>query len=190
MTTGSAYIVFEQVEQCLSIAVVDRLDKHFRRLTKQVFARYGFAYGDVLSRWSAIVGDDLGRVSVPERIRWPRPAGPAGDGRKSGGTLVLRVAEGRALEFQHLGPRVIERINSHYGYEAVAALKIVQGPVAAPSAVLRPNPGPEMPNEAVGKRLEAIADDGLRAALMRLGTAVSRRDGASSPSISPTRIQS
>jgi hypothetical protein len=173
----------------LSIAVVDRLDKHFRRLTKQVFARYGFAYGDVLSRWSAIVGDELGRISVPERIRWPRPAGPAGDGRKTGGTLILRVAEGRALEFQHLGPRVIERINGHYGYEAVSALKIVQGTVAAPSGV-RPKFGPEMPNEAVGERLEAIEDDGLRVALMRLGAAVSRRDGTSSPSISPTRIQS
>jgi hypothetical protein len=173
----------------LSIAVVDRLDKHFRRLTKQVFARYGFAYGDVLSRWSAIVGDELGRISVPERIRWPRPTGPAGDGRKSGGTLMLRVAEGRALEFQHLGPRVIERINSHYGYEAVSALKIVQGTVAAPSRD-RPKSGPGMPNEAVGERLEAIEDDGLRAALMRLGTAVLRRDGASSPSISPTRMQS
>jgi hypothetical protein len=173
----------------LSIAVVDRLDKHFRRLTKQVFARYGFAYGDVLSRWSAIVGDELGRVSVPERIRRPRPSGPAGHGRKSGGTLVLRVAEGRALEFQHLGPRVMERINSYYGYEAVAALKIVQGTVASPSGV-RPQPGPEMPNEAVGERLETIEDDGLRAALMRLGAAVSRRDGASPLSISSTRIQS
>jgi hypothetical protein len=102
---------------------------------------------------------------------------------------MLRVAEGRALEFQHLGPRVIERINSYYGYEAVAALKIVQGTVASPSRD-RPQHGPEMPNEAVGERVEAIEDDGLRAALMRLGTAVSQRDGASPISISSTRIQS
>jgi hypothetical protein len=97
----------------LSIAVVDRLDKHFRRLTKNVFARYGFAYAGVLAEWSAIVGEEYGRVSVPERIRWPRSAGPGGDGRKRGGTIVVRVAEGRALEFQHLAPLLIERINSY-----------------------------------------------------------------------------
>jgi hypothetical protein len=172
----------------LSIAVVDRLDKHFRQLTKGVFSRYGFAYADVLTQWSAIVGEDLGRVSVPERIRWPRAAGPVGDGRKVGGTMVLRVAEGRALEFQHLVPRILERINGFYGYDAVAALKIVQGAVAAP-----PGNGPkpsEIADEALGERVEAIQDERLRAALLRLGTAVSHRHPASSPSISPARIRS
>ena len=167
----------------LSIAVVDRLDKHFRRLTKEVFSRYGFAYAEVLSQWSAIVGEDLGRVSVPERIRWPRS--PAEQGRKAGGTLVLRVAEGRALEFQHLVPRIVERINGFYGYQAVAAVKILQGAVAPPHTVSQP--APEIPNQALTERMTSIDDEPLRAALLRLGTAVSQRE---SPPISPTRIPS
>ena len=167
---------------------MDRLDKHFRQLTKGVFSRHGFAYADVLTQWSAIVGEELGRVSVPERIRWPRAAGPAGDGRKVGGTMVLRVAEGCALEFQHLVPRIIERINGFYGYGAVAALKIVQGAVAAPPR--DPPKPPEVADEALGERVGAIQDERLRAALLRLGTAVSHRQSAPSPSISPARIQS
>jgi hypothetical protein len=174
----------------LSIAAVDRLDKHFRRLTKSVFSRYGFAYVDVLSQWSAIVGDELGQVSVPERIRWPHSSGPAGDAARRGGTMVLRVAEGRALEFQHLVPRIIERINGFYGYEAVAAVKVLQGTLAAPAPRAAPEPRSERLYEAVGERLDAILDERLRAALMRLAAAVSHGEAAPSQSISPTRIQS
>lgn len=168
---------------------MDRLDKHFRQLTKSVFSRYGFAYAEVLAQWSAIVGEELGRVSVPERMRWPRSSGPSGEGRKAGGTMVLRVAEGRALEFQHLVPQIIERINGFYGYEAVGALKILQGAVAAPSGAM-PEPAPEIASPVLGECVEAIEDEGLRAALLRLGTAVSHREAASSKSISTTRIQS
>jgi hypothetical protein len=153
-----------------------------------VFQRYGFAYGEVLSQWSAVVGEELGRVSVPERIRWPRSGGPAGDGAKRGGTMVLRVAEGRALEFQHLVPRIIERINGFYGYEAVTAVKILQGTVAPPPRMVQKPP--EIADDALGTRVEAIENEHLRAALLRLGTAVSQRGVASSPSLPSTRIQS
>ena len=167
---------------------MDRLDKHFRRLTREVFSRYGFAYGEVLSQWPAIVGEELGRLSVPERIRWPRTGAAAGDGAKRGGTMVLRVAEGRAIEFQHLVPRIIERINAFYGYQAVTAVKILQGTVAPPPRIVQKLP--EVADEALGRRVEAIESEHLRAALLRLGTAVARRGAAPSPSISPARIQS
>lgn len=167
---------------------MDRLDKHFRHLTKQAFSRYGFAYADVLAQWSAIVGDEHGRVSAPERIRWPRAAAADGETRKAGGTMILRVAEGRALEFQHLVPKIIERINGFYGYEAVTAVKIVQGTVAPPQ---REGPRlPEAADEAVIAQVSAIEDDQLRAALLRLGTAVSLRGAVSPHSIPPTRIPS
>ena len=163
---------------------MDRLDKHFRQLTRSVFSRYGFAYADVLTQWLTIVGDDLGRVSVPERIRWPRTgsaaSGAAGE-RKAGGTMVLRVAEGRALEFQHLVPRIVERINNFYGYEAVTSLKILQGVVTPPTHP-KPKAAPEIEPGVLGAQGHAIEDDGLRTALMRLGTAVSQRSAASSRS--------
>ena len=167
---------------------MDRLDKHFRTLTRTAFSRYGFAYADVLAQWSAIVGEDLGQVSAPERIRWPRGAAPAGDGEKRGGTLVLRVAEGRALEFQHLVPQIIDRINSFYGYQAVTAVKILQGTVAAPFA--RVQQLPEVQDETLVERTASIRDEALRAALLRLGSAVSHRHAAQSQSSSPTRTPS
>jgi hypothetical protein len=95
--------------------------------------------------------------------------------------MVLRVAEGRAIEFQHLVPRIIERINAFYGYQAVTAVKILQGTVAPPPRVVQKPP--EIADEALGQRVEAIEDEHLRAALLRLGTAVSQRGAASSTGI-------
>lgn len=165
---------------------MDRLDKHFRQLTKAVFSRYGFGYGEVLSRWSAIVGEELGAMSAPERIRWPR--GPGAEGRKTGGTMLLRVAEGRGLEFQHLVPRIIERINGFYGYEAVTAVKVLQGGLAAPSAPARKLAANSASPAKPSPSLEAIEDEALRAALLRLGAALSHRDAEAHKIIPSTRI--
>jgi hypothetical protein len=160
---------------------VERLDKHFRALAQASFARYGFAYADLIVQWSAVVGESLANVSRPERLRWPRQAGGR-DGRKQGGTLIVRVAEGRALELQHLAPRVIERINGFYGYEAVAALKIVQGPL--PIRPARPRPVPSLTHSAGGVLLDGIGDDRLKAALRRLGAGALPREATSQPTTS------
>lgn len=153
---------------------METLDKHFRDLTRAVFARYGFAYAEVVARWPEIVGDQLAGVSRPERIRWPRSAEA---GRKSGGTLIVSAAPGRALDLQYEVPRIIERINRFYGHGAIAAVK-----VTASQELPR---GPASDRPPIGKIidsrvLERIEDDPLKAALQRLGEAVASR-AASSP---------
>ncbi len=152
---------------------METLDKHFRKLTKSAFERYGFAYAELIAQWPAIVGDELAEVSAPERIRWPRKTdGDEDRGQPGGGTLVVRAAEGRALELQHLAPRIIERINGYYGYGAVAKLKILQGRL--PKQMRRKVPAAPEPDEktraALETKLQDIGDDKLREALNRLGS--------------------
>ena len=43
-----------------------------------------------------------------------------------GATLVVRVEGARATEVEHLGPRIIERVNQFYGYRAIDRLKVTQ----------------------------------------------------------------
>ena len=150
---------------------METLDKHFRDLAKAAFARYGFAQGDVLARWPEIVGAELASVSEPERIRWGRGASGAAAG--TGATLVVRAAPGRGLELQHAIPVIIERINRFYGYGAVTAVKIVQGRFRG-EAPQRPAATALPPDTlaAVEARLEAVGDEALRSALLRLGTQV------------------
>lgn len=146
------------------------LDKEFRALTRAAFARYGFAYADLITQWPAIVGEAIAQWSEPERIRWPRAAEAE---RKQGGTLVVRVVPGRGLDIQHETPRIIERINAFYGYGAIASVKITQGPLT-PRKAARKSLAPLRPAEAAAleSQLETVADPALKEALRRLGKGV------------------
>jgi hypothetical protein len=146
------------------------LDKDFRALTRAAFARYGFAYADLITQWPAIVGDGVAQWSEPDRIKWPR-AGT--DERRQGGTLVIRVTPGRGLDLQHETPRIIERINAFYGYAAIAAVKIRQGALGRKMAASRASPElGAAAAQALESELSAVADPELRAALKRPGEGV------------------
>jgi hypothetical protein len=146
------------------------LAKPFRELTRAAFARFGFAYADLIAQWPEIAGASIAQWSEPERIRWPRAS--AGD-RKQGGTLVIRTVPGRGLDLQHEAPRILERINAFYGYGAIAQIKIVQGPLQRRN---RPAPPVLKLDDNTAEGLEAqltpVEDPALKEALRRLGTGV------------------
>jgi hypothetical protein len=96
------------------------------RLTRPIFQRRGFGGAGIVEHWEDIVGSHLASACTPERISYP------GQSRR-GGTLHLRIGSSSlALEIQHLEPQIIERINSHFGYGAIARLRIQHGPVTRP----------------------------------------------------------
>ena len=146
---------------------METLSKHFREITKAAFARYGFAQADVVANWDAIVGADLAAVSAPERIKWPRGAGE--EAQKQGGTLVIRAAPGRALELQYEASRIVARINSFFGYGAIAGIKVMQAQALMPKPAKAP-PIPEKP--VCEQELASLEESPLKAALERLGRGV------------------
>lgn len=138
------------------------------------FAAQGFASTDILAAWPEIVGERLARYCRPSKLEWPRRrrkgADTTGEAPESG-TLVVRVEGVFAIELQHLAPVVIQRINAHYGWACVGRIVLQQdrvgrgGPRAARSTV---DPGRA---GEVARAVAAIEDEGLRAALDRLGIA-------------------
>jgi hypothetical protein len=157
---------------------MERLDKHFEKLTKASFARYGFAYGELMARWPEIVGGALAQHSEPERIKWPRGSGE--NAQKLGGTLVIRAEPGRGLDLQYQTHQIIERINQFYGYGAITSIKIMQGHLAkSKSLTNKDNIIDDKTEEALELRLQSIADEKLKEALHRLGAgALARRPGS------------
>jgi len=132
--------------------------------------RAGITIGLVQS-WDEIVGARLAAATRPERIAWPRrlheddPFEPA--------TLVVASEGVAALHLQHETGEVIARVNAFLGFVAIGRLKIVQKPVAAAP---RKRAAPRNLNGTEAERLDrlvqGIEDDGLRAALARLGRSV------------------
>ncbi|MEK7246210.1 MAG: DciA family protein [Pseudomonadota bacterium] len=138
-----------------------------RRLTRPLFGKRGFADGRVVADWAEIVGPLLARSCLPLRIAYPQ-------GARTDGTLHLKVAPGGlATEIQHVEPILIERINGHFGYRAVARLRLVQGPL--PPCPPAPEPPAPLDAEAearLRRALEGVGDPALRTRLESLGRSV------------------
>jgi hypothetical protein len=139
----------------------------------------GFATTSLLSEWGTIVGADLAQFTMPDRVVWPRrreesevPAPPKGR-RDEGATLVLRVEGPRAIEVQHRSGQILERVNAYFGYRAIAEMRILQAPVTR-KASPAPAPAPPLDPDALPPSAD-IEDRGLRAALLRLGSAARAR---------------
>lgn len=146
------------------------------RVIEPVTARRGFAKADLIAVWPEIAGPMHASCTAPEKIVWPRHAETDAP---SAGTLIIRAEGPRAIFVQHELPQIVERVNAFFGYRAVAQARVVQGPVTATAQKTVP---PAALDEASALRIAsataAVEDDGLRAALERLGRGVftNRRD--------------
>ncbi|BBF91496.1 DUF721 domain-containing protein [Blastochloris tepida] len=133
---------------------------------------HGFAAVELLTHWPEIVGEDLAAASEPVRLVWP----PKDDPNNRGATLVVRVEGTHALDLQFAAPQVVERINRTFGWACVGRLALRQGPVTPKAGPPPPPPEPD-PDLVAQERaqLDAIADDGLKESLARLGAFVHGR---------------
>ena len=150
-----------------------------RRALGPSFGRRGFAHAEILTRWPAIVGEELARNSCPERLIASRGG--------AGGTLRIRVEGGYALELQHLEPEVIQRVNTYFGFSAVARLALIQGPLPVPDSIPRREARVLEAGETarLERALAATEDDRLRASLAALGRGVIGRARAAEESAAP-----
>jgi hypothetical protein len=127
------------------------------RIAKPALGKRGFAGGEILTRWSTIVGPELAAFAVPLEVKFPR-------GKNAGATLLLRISSGAAATMLQLKtPLILERVNGFFGYKAIDKIQAAQGPLPRAKK-------PAEPLKTTGSKPSTIAE-----ALERLGTAVQRR---------------
>lgn len=143
-------------------------------LTKRAIGRHGFAQASIITDWATIIGPDLAKFAQPDKLTFPK-------GQRIHGTLHIRAAGPMALQIQHLAPLLIERVNAHFGYGAVADIKLHQAglPVRAKQQKRPPARTPStMERAALETTLSGLEDDVLKDRLRRLGEAVLSRNPA------------
>jgi hypothetical protein len=142
-----------------------RLPDLLGRVLDSPARRRGLAEATLLTEWPAIVGAELAARSHPVKLTGER-------GAPAGATLILHCASAAALEVQHAELQLLERINDHFGYPAVARLRLIQAPPRRPVKRSRARPVRDLtPDDldAIRVAVEPLADPGLREALGRLG---------------------
>jgi hypothetical protein len=139
-----------------------------------VYAKQGFAARELVTRWAEIAGAEIAAHAEPLKMQWPRPV----EGQpQEPATLVLRVEGPMALEIQHSSDVILQRVNRFFGWSAVGRLALRQAPLSRrdrPKRIRAPDPASVA---AVEKTLSAVEDEGLRAALARLGASLGVSSG-------------
>ncbi|MCK0068795.1 DUF721 domain-containing protein [Kordiimonas laminariae] len=91
-------------------------------LVTPAIRRKGFAQAEVITKWSQIVGHELAVATVPVKLMFPR-------GEKMGAKLIIRCESAFAPLVVHKSERIIQMVNSFFGYGAVAKVEVKQGPL-------------------------------------------------------------
>lgn len=135
-----------------------------QKVTEKIYRERGFASAGVLNNWAAIVGEDLARHSMPERLG-------------NDGTLHLRVDGPLATEIKHQEPQILERIASYFGYRAVTRLSLLNGPIerSEPPKQRQLRTLSTDSADSLAESIVGTENDDVRSALGRLGEAVLSR---------------
>ncbi len=135
----------------------------------------GFALTRLLTHWAEVAGTDLGPLTRPVKMSYGREG--------MGATLVLLVQAAHAPMVQMSLPRLKERVNATYGYNAISRISLTQTAAtgfsegqaefsAQPKA--KAAPAPEVVRQAAAQ-VAPISDTNLRDALEKLAQNVLSR---------------
>ena len=144
------------------------LTKDIGQLTKNIFGARGFSGVDLIANWVDIVGEELSLGVLPVRLTFPYQ-------KRTNGVLHVRAAGGTfALLFEHQKVRVLERVNTYFGYPAISDIRIVQGAVKLPQAKAEEMEWPLEDEEMQDllRKIDGIEDDELRSKAFELGVAM------------------
>jgi len=147
--------------------------RSLNRLLKDLDGRFGQGPGALMARWQEVVGPEIARRTEPVKLLKGRNGGPS--------SLEIRVAGPAAAIIQHQAHDILARVNLFLGKDAVQKLRIVQGPlrpgIEPAAARRRPVPLDAAQEQALADGLAEAPEGRLKAALLKLGRGVLRRNG-------------
>ncbi|MCY4541842.1 MAG: DUF721 domain-containing protein [Rhodobacteraceae bacterium] len=83
---------------------------------QRIAEQKGITLTRLLTAWPEVIGSDIGEISRPVKVSWPRNP-------LEGGTLVLRIPGSCAQELSMKREVIIERVNKAYGYNAIGRVR-------------------------------------------------------------------
>lgn len=138
----------------------------------------GFSQSRLLTHWAEVAGPDVSAISRPIEVSYMRGG--------MGATLTLLTTGAQAPMLEMQKDQIRSKVNSVYGYNAIARVRITQtassgfaeGKVDFAHKPKKPNdviPDPAIVERAA-ETAQIVVDDGLRAALERLGTNIMKQN--------------
>lgn len=147
-----------------------RLGNFISKVLTPIVQSQGFVRAGILLEWESIVGKRFSAICQPEKVIFPLH-------QRREGKLVIRTPSAMAPELAFLEPKILEKINCYYGYQAISRLVIVQGPIKKKQEKIESKPPlSSAAVDFVQNQTAAIEDVFLQKALFSWGCEILRHD--------------
>ena len=87
------------------------------RNIKRIIIKKGHIYSETLNNWKNIVGNEMFRVCYPKSFK--------SSNKINASCLTVMVKRGNEVEIEYSKNKIIDRINSYFGYKVVEKLKLI-----------------------------------------------------------------
>ena len=117
-----------QFEKNIRKNIPQKLSQTIGKINKKLISKFGKQEFIINSNWKEIVGDFFFDYSEPIRIDNIGNNLNNEDNSSTKGVLHVNVSGPAALDFMHLNDKIIEKINSYFGYKTVSKIVLHQVP--------------------------------------------------------------
>lgn len=98
---------------------MQKISKALDDITTPIFSKNGFIDQKLIKFWPVIVGESLAQFTTPEKIAFS-------GSRTRQGVLHIAISNpALALEIQSQEGRIVEKISTYFGYQAVSRIRLV-----------------------------------------------------------------
>ena len=81
-----------------------------------ILKKNGYNYSEIISKWNILVGDEISKCSFPKSMKMTKG--------NSSTTLEIGVERGNEIIIEYSKKEIINKINSHFGYQLLNQIKI------------------------------------------------------------------
>ena len=159
-----------------------RLADSFKDINKSLTNKFGKIEYLIYSKWSEIVGKFFFQHSRPAKINIIKKPDLINENEFQEKILHVNVAPAAAVEFQHFENKILEKINSFFGYQAIHRIKIQQNFVSKNTYKFSKTNNKYDNDLLIQKKseikdtIQKINDKELEQSLLNLGLSIARNE--------------
>ena len=152
--------------------VPNKIGESLKKINNNFSHKFGKIEYLVHSKWGQIVGPFFSEHSEPLKITRIQ-TGTYDDNEKiTSNYLLVNVSPVAAIEFQHYNDKIIEKINSYFGYKAIEGIKFQQN--YSPKNYNKGSVKPKnlILNDELKKEVDKINNKSLEESIVKLGLSI------------------
>ncbi len=158
--------------------VPKKIGETISKVNKKYSSKFGKNEFLIISKWPQIVGTFFADHSEPDKISRVTEEFNELNEPIYKNFLHVKVSPAAAVEFQHYKDTIIDKINSFFGYNAIADLRLQQNfiPKTKINNKLNNRKISAEEKEIIKNEIAVIHDEDLQKSIVNLGASIKRED--------------